>query len=331
MRFLFLAIVLMLVVGSAQAQTWPVQRAGSVDVGGPGAYSTLDKATVDKIALASDLTTTSVPVFAGLRLTTGSLGIGTVAPAVDLDVSGSIRSTNFSYFGDGTNYRAIILDARVGGNFLTDATRRIGEVSNAFIDGANRFVVKSLNSYSLYLVNASNAGIRIGSSGAMSATGGLLTVGSTGSPSASATGAGSVDIRGVLDVQGAAHGIPRLIQSERLGNTSMSMETVTIGRGHPVMRAGSITGLALAYDVTANTDGELEAVVNVMRAGSVQDSWLLATPLPSTVDDDLSFALTNGRGVVAFAAGDVIVVELVETNGSVTLRDVRATVEVVFD
>ena len=331
MRFLFLAIVLMLVVGSAQAQTWPVQRAGSVDVGGPGAYSTLDKATVDKIALASDLTTTSVPVFAGLRLTTGSLGIGTVAPAVDLDVSGSIRSTNFSYFGDGTNYRAIILDARVGGNFLTDATRRIGEISNANIGGTNRFVVRSLNAFDLILGNASNQGITILANGNVGIAGGKTTIGTTGSASASATAAGSLDVRGVLDVQGAAHGIPRLIQSEKLGTTAMSMETVTIGRGFPVIRAGSITGLALAYDVTANTDGELEAVVAVMRAGAVQDSWLIGTPLPSTVDDDLSFAVSNGRGVVTFAAGDVIVVEIIESNGSVTLRDVRATVEVVFN
>ncbi len=135
-------------------------------------------------------------------LSAGMVGIGTINPAVELDVSGSLRSTGFSYIGDGTNYRSIFLDARAGGNFLTDATKRIGEVSNAFIDNANRFVIKALNSYSLYLVNASNDGIRIASSGSIVASGGLFTFGSAGSASAFATADGDLDVRGKVHAQG---------------------------------------------------------------------------------------------------------------------------------
>lgn len=256
--------------------------------------------------LPQPLGAADTPTFAGVRVDTGSLGIGTDTPTDKVHI----------LTASGTAPRV--------------RTQQTGWRSWSFGN------VASSANFSIQDETGSTARLTIDTNGVvsiagLSVTASKTTIGTTGTASASATGAGALDIRGVLDVQGAAHGMPRLIQSEKLGTTAMSMETVTIGRGFPVMRAGSITGLALAYDVTANTDGELEAVVAVMRAGALQDTWLIGTPLPSTVDDDLSFVETQGRGVVTFAAGDVIVVEITESNGSVTLRDVRAMVDVVFD
>ncbi len=94
------------------------------------------------------------------------LGIGASSPATTLDVSGNARITSNVYIGDGSNYRAIFFDSRAGGNFISDPTKRVGEVSNA----GSQFTVRALNNKTLRLFSDSDRGASVADSGDVSMT-----------------------------------------------------------------------------------------------------------------------------------------------------------------
>ena len=85
------------------------------------------------------------------------LGIGTASPGATLDVSGNVRISSNVYIGDGTNYKAIFIDSRTGGDFISDTSKRVGEVSNA----GTHFTVRALNNKTLRLLSDSDRGIYV--------------------------------------------------------------------------------------------------------------------------------------------------------------------------
>ena len=83
------------------------------------------------------------------------LGLKNTTPETTLDIHGNYAATGNWYMGGDSAYRAIFIDDRSGGNLITTATDRMGELSNAGI----QMTLKSLNNHTLCLLNDTDKGI----------------------------------------------------------------------------------------------------------------------------------------------------------------------------
>ena len=93
-----------------------------------------------------------------------------------------------------------------------------------------------------------------------------------------------------------------------------------------MIRAGSIVGLSVNYDVTAVT-GSPSTVIQVVKNGA----FVYEIALDETVQADTETYGTQVRGTDTFEAGDTVIVRLSNTGDFITFENIIANLEYVYD
>ena len=93
-----------------------------------------------------------------------------------------------------------------------------------------------------------------------------------------------------------------------------------------MIRAGSIVGLSVNYDVTA-VAGSPSTVIQVVKNGA----FVYGIALDETVQADTETYGTQVRGTDTFEAGDTVIVRLSNTGDFITFENIIANLEYVYD